>query len=77
MTSQPGEQTIVIHILTNISESKGNQTMKFGQLIECNMRNIFIEKSSTKYGGVISFEVNPIFLIKPFFLNDQKVVTKT
>ena len=51
--------------------------MKFGQLIECNMRNIFIEKSSTKYGGVISFEVNLIFLIKPFFLNDQKVVTKT
>ena len=77
MTSQPGEQTIVIHILTNISESKGNQTMKFGQLIECNMRNIFIEKSSTKYGGVISFEVNHIFLIKPFLLNDQKVVTKT
>ena len=77
MTSQPGEQKIVIHILTNISESKGNQTMKFGQLIECNMRNIFIEKSSTKYGGVISFEVNLIFLIKPFFLNDQKVVTET
>ena len=25
--------------------------MKFGQLIECNMRNIFLEKSYTKYGG--------------------------
>ena len=31
------------HILPNISRSKGNQTMKFGQLIECNMRNIFFE----------------------------------
>ena len=30
---------------------RGNQTMKFGQLIEYNMRNIFLEKSYTKYGG--------------------------
>ena len=34
MASQPGEQTITIHILPNISRNKGNQTMKFGQLIE-------------------------------------------
>ena len=25
--------------------------MKFGQLIEYNMRNIFVEKSYTKYAG--------------------------
>ena len=31
--SQPDLQTIRIHILPNISRSKGNQTMKFGQLI--------------------------------------------
>ena len=31
--------------------SKGNQTMKFGQLIECNLRNIFLDKSYTKCGG--------------------------
>ena len=43
MTSQPGLQTIVIHILPNISQSKGNQTMKFGQLIEYNKRNIFFK----------------------------------
>ena len=48
MTSQPGKPTIVIHILLNISRSKGNQTMKFGQLIEYNMRKIFVEKSYTK-----------------------------
>ena len=48
VTSQPGQQTVVIHILPNISRSKGNQTMKFGQLIECSMRNIFLEKSCTK-----------------------------
>ena len=34
MTKQPGEQTIAIHILYNISGSKGNQAFKFGQLIE-------------------------------------------
>ena len=41
MTSQPGLQPIAIHILPIISQSKGNQTMKFGQLIEYNKRNIF------------------------------------
>ena len=50
MTSQSGQQTIVIHALPNISRSKDNQAMKFGQLIECNMRNIFLEKSYTKCG---------------------------
>ena len=48
MTSQTGKQTIAIHILSNISRSKSNRTMKFGQLIECNMRNIFLKNSFTK-----------------------------
>ena len=48
MTSQPGQQTIVIHILPNISRSKGNQTMKIGQLRECNMRKIFSHEKSWK-----------------------------
>ena len=51
MTSQPGKQTIVVHILTNISRRKDDQTMKSGQLIEYYMRNIFLEKSCTKCGG--------------------------
>ena len=44
MTSQPGLQTVAIHILPNISQSKDNQTMKFGQLIEYNKRDIFVKK---------------------------------
>ena len=44
MTLQPGQQTFAIHMLPNISRSKGNQTMKYGQLIKYNM-NIFLEKS--------------------------------
>ena len=30
---------------------KGNQAMKLGQLIEYDMRNIFLNKSYTKCGG--------------------------
>ena len=41
MTSQPGKQKITIHILPNISRSNGNQTIKCGQVIEYDMRNIF------------------------------------
>ena len=43
-----------MHILPNISIIKGNQTMKFGQLIEYNMKNIFLEKSYIKCGGETS-----------------------
>ena len=43
MTSQPGLQTIALHILSNISQNKGNQTMKFGQLTEYNKRNVFLK----------------------------------
>ena len=53
-------KTIVIQILPNISRSKGNQTIKFDQLIEYNMRNIFIEKSYTKCAA----EIIPRLLFK-------------
>ena len=51
--------TIVIHILPIISRSKGNQTMNFGQLIEYNMNDIFLQKSYTECGR----ETSP----RPFF----------
>ena len=43
MTSQPALQIIATQILPNISQSKDNQTMKFGQLIEYNNRNIIFK----------------------------------
>ena len=62
MTSQPGSQTIAVHIFSNISRSKGNQAMKFGQLTEYNMKNILLEKSYTKCGR----ETTPrLFFKKP------------
>ena len=48
MTSQPGLQTISIGISANISQSKGNQTMQFVQLIEYNKRNMFLQKLCRK-----------------------------
>ena len=63
MASQAGKQIIITHLLPNISRSKDNKTMKFGQLIECNMRNIFLEKSYTKCGGEAS--------TRPFYKNQN------
>ena len=48
-------------ISTKISR---NQAIKFGQLIEYNLRNIFLEESCTKCGGETSF--------RPFF-NESKL----
>ena len=56
MTSQTRQRIVTVHLLSNISISKGNQTMKFGQLREYNTTNIFLEKSYTKCGG----EASPI-----------------
>ena len=47
---------MVIHILPNISQSQSNQTMKFGHLIEFNMRDIFLEIFYIKCVG----ETSPI-----------------
>ena len=43
MMSQHGKQTIAMQISPNISKSKDNQKMKFDQLIEYNIRNIFLK----------------------------------
>ena len=51
MTSQPVKQTITMQILPNIPRSKGNQTMKFCQLIDYNKRNIFLQKSCWNEAG--------------------------
>ena len=60
MMSQPGLQTIAIHILPKISQSKGNQTMKFGQLIVSNKRNTFLQKLCQKWGRETSSR--PLFI---------------
>ena len=54
MASQNRQEIITIHILPNISKSKGNQIMKLGQLIEYNMTSVFIEKSEKQCDGETS-----------------------
>ena len=71
MTSQIGQQKIATHILPNFSRSKGNQTMKFGQLIEYNKRNLFPQKSCRKYGRETSSRPSFVFL-KNFKLGKSK-----
>ena len=43
MTSESGLQAIAVHILPDMSQSKGNQAIKFGQLIEYNKGNMFFQ----------------------------------
>ena len=50
MMPQPGLQSVAIHILPNIWQSKDNQAMKSGQLIEYNNRNNFLQKLCRKQG---------------------------
>ena len=66
MTSQPGLQTIATHVLPNISQSKDNQTMKFGQLIEYNKRHIFLQKLCRKWGKETS--------LRPFFFKKKNLI---
>ena len=52
ITSSPekNKKTIALHTLPNISRNKGNQTTIFGQLVECNTKNILILKNHTQNG---------------------------
>ena len=73
MTSQTGQQTIAIHILLSISRSKGNQTMKPGQLIEYNKIIIVLQKSCRKWGRETSSR--PLFVfLKKHYMTPKQVV---
>ena len=43
MTSQTGQQIITIHRLPNITRSKSNQAINFGQLIKYIVKIFFIK----------------------------------
>ena len=55
-----------IHILPNISRSKDNQTMQFGQLIEYHKRNIFFQTPCRKWGRATS--CTPLFVFWKSFI---------
>ena len=61
--SRTGKQTITKDILPNILRGKGNQVMKFVQVIEYDIRNISLEKQYTKCVR----EASP----RPFYKNSK------
>ena len=74
---------------SNISKSKLNQKMEFGQLIEHKMINVFLEKSYTRCGGEaiprpfskklklsISLDQQSEFLISLFYCISKLMNTK-
>ena len=67
MTEQLGSQIITIHVSANISQSIGNQLMKFGQATEYNKANIFLQKSSRKWGRETNLFVfkEALYKVKP------------
>ena len=49
MTSQIGQQIITTHVSPNISRSKGNKAMEFGQLIKyCMIGNLVPDHCKVK-----------------------------
>ena len=48
-----------MYIFLNISRGKDNWRMKFGRLIEYNVRSIFLKTSNTKCGAETS--LRPLF----------------
>ena len=58
-----------MYILPNISRSKGNWTVKFDQLIEYNMRNIFFKNHAKIEGGRL---VSDLFLFFEKVLHEVK-----
>ena len=67
MTPEPGKQTITMNVLPNIAHYKGNQTMKFGELIG----NIFLKESCRKWGRETS--PRPLFSFFKETLYETKV----
>ena len=70
LASQPGKQIFAIHILPNISRSKSNQAIKFRQLVDNNVRNIFLQKSSKKmkHGDYFQTSFQYIIYLVIYFL---------
>ena len=72
MMSRTDSQTISIQILPDISQSKNNQAMKPGQLIEQNKRNIFLQKLFKKWDMENSSRPLSFFFLKKKALYEVK-----
>ena len=62
MTPQTGKQIVTIYILLNITTGKGNQAINFGQLIEYNVKNIFLQNHAENKA------FRPLFVFQKSFI---------
>ena len=61
-TSGTGQQIVTIDILSNISWSKGTHAVKFGQVIENHVRNIFLKNCAVNGAGRLVLDPFLLFL---------------
>ena len=66
LMSQTGKQTFTLHLFSNVSGRKVNQTMEYGQLIEYKVRNVFLEKWCKKCARKTSSRLVAVLFV--FFL---------
>ena len=64
--------TITIHMLPNISRHKGRQAMKFGQLREYNMRNVFFKNHAENEAGRLLPDLFFFFFQESFIRGKSK-----
>ena len=77
MTCQPGLQAIAVHILPNIYQSEGKQTIKFGRLIEYNKGNIFFKNYALDFGCIlVATSDNVVTMLSQHFVSDVITTTK-
>ena len=69
MTLLTGHEIMTIHILSNISRSIDNQAMQFDQIIEYNVKNIFLQISCKNLGRKTSS--GPLFFLKKSLIEDK------
>ena len=70
MTSSTAKKIITIHILPNISRSKSNQTIKFAQLGEYNIRKHFFKSHADNEVGRVVPDL--VLLFKKNFTGKSK-----
>ena len=70
MMSQPGKLTVAIHILPNISRSKGNQAIKLGQLLKYTMIFFFKNYTQKKRQGKLVPDLFLLFKKAYFKVNE-------
>ena len=58
-----------MHILSNISRSKGNQTIELGQFIKYNNKNIFLKDHAKNEAGALVLD--PFLYFKKAFVRDK------